>query len=271
MSPKKKDVFRPKVHRLLEHSFVFSVLGKKQKVSEVLSKQAKEAYELGQEPKYSFTPEMAYHHNVNHYLTNLLGTVERIAQVPIFLKRFPNSKFFAENNITLHKWVNYHYTNFLIMSVSLYDISLLLTNEIFVLGIEPRKCNEKTVAKHEFVKKTSVKISLDNLAQAIDEYRTPRHQFVHRGYVPSMGFMDRLDSFDFLQKAEKELGIKLPDNNDGIGLLSNPIIVRDLYKIERGKLIKEIEQKTDFLVEVLFELFNSQQTIYDAISKHWES
>lgn len=271
MSSKKKGGFRSKFYRLLEHPFIFGVLKKNKIVSEALSTQAMQAYQSGQEPKYSFTPEMVYHHNVNNFLSSLIRTVERMEQVPIFLKRFPNSKFFAENNIILHKWVNYHYTNFLIMSVSLYDISLLLTNEIFMLGIEPRQCNEKTVAKHEVVKKTSVKISLDNLAQAIDEYRIPRHHFVHRGYIPSMGFMDRLDSYDFLQKAAKELGIEQQDINDSIGLLSNPIVLRDLYKVERRKLIAEIEEKTNVLIGLLFELFSSQQPIYDSVSKQWES
>ena len=269
MSAKNKEASQPKFYRLLGHPFVFSVLEKDKMVSEPLTKQAIQAYQLGQEPRYSFAPGTTYHLNVSHYLRTLIGTVERIEQVPTFLKRFPNSKFFTENNITLHKWVNYHYTNFLIMSVSLYDISLLLTNEVFILGIEPRKCNEKSVAKHELVKETSVKVSLDNLAQAIDEYRTPRHHFVHRGYAPSMGFMDKLDDYDFMQKTEKELGIE-PPSNDSIGLLSNPIILRDLYKTERRKLITEIEQKTKTLVDLLFELFSSQKQIYDSVSKKWE-
>ncbi len=270
MSSQNRKAPRPKFYRLLEHTFVLGALENEKKASKPLTEQAMQAYQLGQKPQYSFTPEMAYHHNVNHYLRGLIGTIERIEQVPIFLRRFPNSKFFTENNITLHKWVNYHYTNFLIMSVSLYDIALLLTNEIFMLGIEARFCNEKSVAKHKSVKGTSVKTSLDNLAQAVDEYRDPRHLFVHRGRTPSMGFMDELETCDFLQKAEKELGIE-QTVNDSINLLSNPIVLRDLYKVERRKLIAQIEQKTTALIELLFELFSSEEPIYDLISKRLES
>lgn len=271
MSSPNQEAPQPKFYRLLEHPFVFSVLENEKIPSEPLTEKAMQAYKSGQEPQYAFTPEMAYHHNVNHYLISLIRTVERIEQVPIFLRRFPNSKYFAENNITLHKWVNYHYTNFLIMSVSLYDIALLLTNEVFVLGIEARFCNEKSVAKHKLVKGTSVKISLDNLARAIDAYRDPRHFFVHRGYAPSMGFMDKLDDYDFLQKAEKELGIEKAAGDNSLSLLSNPIVLRDLYKIERRKLIGEIEQKTIILIELLFELFSSQKSIYETVSKRWET
>lgn len=108
------------------------------------------------------------------------------------------------------------------------------------------------------------------MANAIDEYRTPRHHFVHRGYAPSMGFMDKLNDYDFMQKAERELGIK-PVNNDSVDFLSNPIILRDLYKVERRKLIVEIEQKTKNLVELLFELFSSLKPIYESVSKQLES
>jgi hypothetical protein len=101
---------------------------------------------------------------------------------------------------------------------------------------------------------------------AIDDYRTPRHHFVHRGYAPSMGFMDKLDNYDFMQKTEKELGIT-PISNDSVNFLSNPIILRDLYRLERRKLIAEIEKKTIVLVELLFELFSSQKPIYESVSK----
>lgn len=266
MGLRNMEIPRPKYYRLLEHPFTLSVLENDKIVSEPLSEQASKAHKLGQKPKYSFTPEMAYHFNVGYYSRSLISTLERIEQVPIFLRRFPNSKFFIDNSVTLHKWVNYHYTNFLVMSVSLYDIALLLTNEIFMLGIEARFCNEKSVVKHKLVKETSVKTCLDNLGHAVDEYRDPRHLFVHRGRVPSMGFLDDLDTFDFLQKARNDLDIeKATDNLSNV--LSNPYILKALYKIERKNLIAQIEQKTNIFVELIFEFFSSQKPIYDSVSK----
>jgi len=236
-----------------------------------LTEQEKQSYYLGYKSEHSFTPEMTYHHNVFYYLSSIIHTVERIEQVPIYIRRFPNSKFFAERNITLHKWVNYHYTNFLIMSVSLYDIALLLTNELFMLGIEPRFCNENTVAKHKLVKKTSVKSSLDSLARAINEYRDPRNLFVHRGCPPSMGFMDDLESLVYLQQAEKELGIEETMSDAAMNLLSNPFILKDLYKMERRKFVKQVEQRIDMFIELLSNLFDAQQPIYDSMSNYWRT
>jgi hypothetical protein len=135
-----------------------------------------------------------------------------------------------------------------------------------MLGIEARFCDEKSVAKHKLVKETSVKTCLDNLGHAVDEYRDPRHLFVHRGRVPSMGFLDDLETFDFLQKAKNELDIEKV-NNHLSDVLSNPYILIDLYKIERKNLIAQVEQKTNNFVELIFELFSSQKPIYDSVSK----
>jgi Cthe_2314-like HEPN len=270
MSLPNKKIHNPQYYRLFEHPFVLSVLENEKIASAPLSNQAFQTYQLGQIPKFTFTPEMAYHHNINHYFGNLIGTVERIEQVPIFLRRFPNSKFFDENNITLHQWIKYHYTNYLIMSVSLYDISLLLTNEVFMLGIEARFCNKEKIAKHKCVSKTSVKSSLDKLEQAIDEYRDPRHLFVHRGHTPAMGFMDRLEDYSFIQKMESEFGLE-KEAIDLLNPLSSPIVLRDLYKYERRKLITQIKEKTHSFIDLLVELFNSQKPIYDALSKYCRS
>ncbi len=253
----------PKYYRLLGHPFSLSIMKNEKIVSAPLSAQATRAYQSGKNPKFSFTPEMVYHFNVNQYFIGLISTVERIEYVPIFLRRFPHSKFFNENNISLHKWVTYHYINFLIMSVSLYDISLLLTNEIFRLGFKPKSCNEDNIAKNKYVEKTSVKISLDKLDEAIDEYRDLRNLFVHRGRTPTLGPLDKFEFYSFLQKSEKELGIDntMPDISNP---LSNPIILRDLYKNDRRKLVIQIEQKTNNFIDLLLELFSSQKPIYDA-------
>lgn len=263
-----KEPSQPKHYRVYEQPFVFSVLKNAKIVSDLLSKQAGEAYAANREPEFAFTPEMAYHFNVNHYLTSLIGTMERLEEVPIFLRRFPNSKYLAENNITLHRWLNYHYSNFLIMSISLYDISLLLTNEVFVLGNEPRNCNQKTVVKNQLVRETSVKIALDKLWQAIDKYREPRNLFVHRGRLPELGFMDHLEIYDFIQKTKQKFEME-QDELDMSDPFSSPIMRQYLYRHERRQLIAKIGQETDVYTDLLCDLFGSLKPIYSILSKTW--
>lgn len=263
-----KGTREPKYYRLLAHPFTLSVLENERMILTRLNGQAVQAGQPSQKPQLSLTPEMAYHHNVSHYHRSLVGTVERIEQVPIFLRRFPNSRFFVQNRITLHRWINYHYTNYLIMGVSLYDIALLLTNEIFMLGNDPRSCNERTVAKHKLVRATNVKVALDDLGKSVDEYREPRHRFVHRGYAPQMGFLDVIEMREFLQETERELLDVKPAMTNLDDLLSSPTLRQDLYRHERRRLVAQISEKTDEFVNILLALFGSLLPVYDSMSKH---
>lgn len=266
MSLKDTSKSSPKFFRLLQNPFVLDVTINYSEHSKSISSQAIQAYKMGKQPEISFTNKMAYHHNVNHYLSRLIGTIERIEQVPIFIRRFPNSKFFVENNIGFYKWVNYHYSNYLIMSVSLYDISLLLTNEVFMLGIEPRRCNEERVANNKLVKETEVKNSLDKIKKAIKEYKDERNLYAHRGETPKLGFMDMLESYEFIQKTEDNLGIKNQKDYLQNPLLS-PFVRRDMFRSERKELLSQMGQKIDIFIDLVFELFSSEKRMYDFVTK----
>ena len=257
----------PKFYRLLAHPFTLEVLEDVKKVFEIGSTETGQPFSTSQISEAFSRREFAYYYNVFIYLSNLVRTVERMEQVPIYLRRFPNSKYFAEHNITLPTWMSYHYANFVIMNVSLYDIALLLTNEVFVLGNEPRFCNEKTVARHKRVKDTRVKQALDRLAQAVEEYRDPRNLFVHRGHLPPLGFVDDLEMFDVLQKTEEELGMKVSVNNPIMEMFSSPTILQDLYRMERRTLVKQLEQRIDLLVELLLGLFDAEKPVYESVSE----
>ena len=96
----------PKYFALLDHPFVIASITNYRPVSEYLSQIAQEAYQSKQKPIFSLTPQMAYQYGVNEYLRSMIHVVERLEQVPVFLRRFPNSNFYKENNISRHKWVS---------------------------------------------------------------------------------------------------------------------------------------------------------------------
>lgn len=262
-----KGTCEPKYYRLLAHPFTLSVLEKQETILAHLEERLIQINQSGKKPQLSLPLEMAYHYKVSHYHRSIVGTVERIEQVPIFLRRFPNSRFFTQNKITLYRWLNYHYINYLIMSVSLYDIALLLTNEVFALGNDPRHCNEKTVAKHKAVRATNVSPALASLDKAVDKFREPRHQFVHRGSVPEMGFLDVIERHEFLQETEMELLDVNPLTTRLNDLLSSPILRQDMYRHERRRLVAQIGEKTDEIVHILLGLFSSLLPIYEYVSK----
>lgn len=259
----------PQYYQLLSHPFTLIALQNEKKAIDFLSEQNR-INRANPKAIIVITPEFAYYDGVFHYLNNIINTIGRIEQIPVFLRRFPSSKFFNDNNVTLHKWVNYHYANYLIMSTSLYDISLLLTNEVFRLGFDPRDCTYKNVGKHEAVKKTVVKPALDKLDQVVKEFRDPRNFFAHRGSNPALGFMDDLDSYIALNEMEKELGLE-QNTADLPVILSSPTLLRDMYRVERRKLVVQIEQKIDLFVDVIKEVFSAQQIIYAGTTAQFSS
>ncbi len=250
-------------YRLIGHTFFVKILENQRLLHNPLSEQAIQAYKSGQTPEPQISQELAYHSAVFHYSSNLVHSLERLEEVPIFLRRFPSSKYFSENGVTLHKWVSYHYSNYVVVYVSLYDIALLLTNSVFMLGINPRYCNEKEVAKHKLVRNTSVKTTLDGLNDTIQKYRDTRHSFVHRGRLPNLDMLDELEDRRFLHESMNEFGI---EDQESVNPLMHPRVIKDLYKSEKRKMIKQIEEEVGKLTAILEEFFDSLQPCYEKFS-----
>lgn len=262
------NINEPETYKLLGRPIFIKILENMRSLTGPLSKKAAEAFQDSDDPDLDITPEIAYHNSVFHYASNLIDAISRMEEVPIYLRRFPTSKYFNENGITLHKWINYHYSSYLVVVVSLYDIALLLTNAVFALGINPRFCNKKKVAKNEFVRKTEVKMCLDKLSEAIDDYRETRHLYVHRGSVPKLEFLDQLESIRHTSEAMDELELeRIPVDIDNP--LTSPYFVKDMYRYERRKLITQVMQMTDSFVEILIEFLDSLYPVYQVFSKHW--
>src|SRR4051812_36799076 len=72
--------------------------------------------------RINLTREQIYHDEVFEYTRSLTHTVERLDEISVYLKRFPNSPTFKKQGITLHRWVQYHYSTYLTSAVTVYDI-----------------------------------------------------------------------------------------------------------------------------------------------------
>src|SRR5690242_6856212 len=79
-------------------------------------------------PSDSPTPSERQNYSVEvfTYLSNILAAVERIGAIRIYLSRLPQPRKYDALGITEDQWITYHYSNFMVAVVSLYDTSLLL-------------------------------------------------------------------------------------------------------------------------------------------------
>jgi hypothetical protein len=205
-----------------------------------------------QEPikKPEFTGEQEYHWEVFQCVSNITHAMQRLDEIPIYLGRFPNSATFKKREITLYTWTHYHYTNYLVTIVGLYDNILLLTNAIFTLGLDPKNCNDGTVTRNRKVQRTEAKSAIDGLNGIIKIYREPRNLFVHRGQHPT------LEWFDMFEHARQM---------QSYGLERKRIRSQDfewLYKRARHNIAKDLRSETVKVADAIVKVFDALYPIY---------
>ena len=113
--------------------------------------------------------EEEYHWDVRVEITKMVSAFGRIQNILDFLLIPPKNIPLANENFSKLDWLVYHNSTFIWTIVSLSDISFLLTNTIFRLGIPPKHCRSRLILDHEFVSE-EVKIMLKNLNNEVNKY-----------------------------------------------------------------------------------------------------
>jgi hypothetical protein len=92
-----------------------------------------------------FTEEQLYCLDIFSCLRNLVNAVERLEDICVYVSHFPQPRKFERQDITEDKWIQYHYSYFLITIVGIFDTALLLVNAALHLGIPPEQCKKRIV------------------------------------------------------------------------------------------------------------------------------
>ncbi len=204
----------------------------------------------------NFTESQKYHLNAFCYITGILNAVERMDDIQwIYLRSFPQS--LEQEGINEDKWVDYHYSYYLITTISIYDVSLLLVNAILGLGIKPKDCNWKNITKKldSLFPNAAYIAILERLYSVIEIYRAPRNLYIHYGQDPNIGNVEDLNLFNAIRFINSTQTI---NSSAQIGL----DILRKVNQIERLGLLRKLMQKTDVISKVLEELFDSLYPSY---------
>jgi hypothetical protein len=264
--------------KLLSHPFVISVLQnnhvlhslissaiKNQRIKSGADIKERTQQVLKQMRSSDIKQYLKFHYNnsIFNYVSNLIHALERMEAAPVFLKRFTRSKTYDQSGITIHRWIQYHYSNYIITMTSIYDTSLLLTNSVFALGLEPKKCNDKTVTKSAQVKQTPVSSALNQLGEITKNYKEPRDLFAHRNTIPDLDMLDELESLRFIERVSDQL----PHKQEPI---IHPRLVDVLYQSERRKLIQAVKGENERVADTLYTLFTELQIVYDNMHKNIE-
>ena len=191
-----------------------------------------------------YTEKEQYHTSVFKCCYNIYNTIERINAISVYVSEFPTPKKYSKKGINKKDWITYHYANFQMAKVSLYDSVLLLVNEIFALGLRPQNCNKETVRENEQIKNSKdIADSIDAIEKVTTESRYPKNLFIHRGILPNLDNIDFLDIFD-RTSSYSDLGISTTE-------------LEDLFKMAFQEISEEIKEDLDKLEANIVKLFDA--------------
>ncbi len=98
---------------------------------------------------YVLNPTERYILRVDYRLGKLTKCIEVMLQIELFLRRFPDKKFFVEHGFSETDYLEYHIKNAVVQMVSFRDMLLHLTNELLELGVERGVTNIKKQKRNQ--------------------------------------------------------------------------------------------------------------------------
>jgi hypothetical protein len=97
-----------------------------------------------------------------------------------FAGNFRSNEHLKSEGIKRFDYVLYHLENHLIRAVATFDRTLILVNEVFMLGNEPKNCKPHVILSNRHVVSSGVYNYLKELDKHLRPYREPRNTVIHK-------------------------------------------------------------------------------------------
>ena len=213
------------------------------------------AYNFESYEELSQHTDCKYAYDVGDVLTNLTRRVESLnmvgdllwpSAIPEDIQNFPVSRY---------EWLVISADVFLMRYVSVLDCVLLLTNEVFEMGLQSKKCSLKNIRKKNI--SSNVLDILDELGQDHDNFKNERNLRFHRGV--ERGFTE--DDQTFKTAALFEHRYNGIHGNDRFGRKIN---VERFFKEGLVELQRDFNQVTRKLVRQLDRLYGEFEQEFGA-------
>lgn len=179
----------------------------------------------------------------------IFNALERLSLSYHLIATFPNSKTSEKKGFTRDKWILYHLSFFTVTLTSLLDLCLLLTNEVFRLGMPERLCSLESITKNCWILPTDIPKALRALNKSLAEHQKRRNLHVHQGKVPDIAEILNDDLFDRLRM----ITLKERTNPNGINRSELSQSYRVTVKDLRARMVKDLND----VVETIHPILNS--------------
>jgi len=127
-----------------------------QKATESMMK--KDGFKIGQNNFHLLDKTEKYVSRVSKMNGDLRSVFEQINLVRIFMRRFPNRKFYYENGIGELDYMQYHTESLIHKVHTILEVMKLIVNEVYCLGIPKKECNWNTLTSKLNKKTTCLQI-----------------------------------------------------------------------------------------------------------------
>lgn len=197
-----------------------------------------------------------YNVNVFQMAHALLNCVYQLQDIRTFIKRFPSPRTYERENISQYRWIEYHYSYFVITLVTLADTALILVNTVFRLGNPEQLCRPEVITSNEWLKDTTVNKRLRQIAEMTSRHRSVRNLSVHRGKAPELYKIFKSDLLDCLNLYSF------------VNLHAEPIVDKKFVDLafegEIKKICESLDKEIDAAKDAIWKLFDSLTSIYQS-------
>jgi len=222
----------------------------------IKSLQQKKGYSLSENNHHLLSEKEKYISRISKLHNDIIENIEQIEFIRIFIRRFPLKQYYGENNIDNLNYIQYHIESLFYRVHTVQEIMKLLVNEIYSLGLIPKKCTWNILTK-KLSKQNLSLIIIDKYFEVFENMIEGRHLKSHRGIFNDKDIDEiNLDFGYSIYKMHKQLNINTPDDFkiDYPEYLINFKIKN--YKKKRIELIEKVQfwiykLTNDFLVSLL--------------------
>jgi hypothetical protein len=193
----------------------------------------------------------------------LLDGVSQLEEINKFIKRFPSPETYKKEGITQYRWIEYHYSYYIITITTLFDHSLFLTNVVFRLGIPERFCKARLIKSIEWIKESRAIKKIRSLEKIIERHRKTRNSYIHRGKTPDLHAIFQSEFLDYLKL------INLAD--PALETAVDKQILDSAYKFETSKICGKLDKEIQELKKAIYKLFDSLLPVYESVVKTLQS
>ncbi len=200
-----------------------------------------------------------YFYPVFSYIVRIRDCFERLDHIRIFISHPIILKKYREGGINQTNYIQYHYSNWAVTFVGIFDITLHLTNNVFRLGIPEKRCHPQLIIQNSWVRSRGIDKILQNLNSRVEPFREPRNLFIHRGISQMDDLLTTLGAYDLLN----ERGMV---ENDTMLKIINHSKVKLAYREKISEILNKLIKQEEAVFNTSMELLTSLHPVY----KFWK-